>query len=81
MDLELSSYGDCKTTSVEKADGEMTYCNRKGKHMFFYEIELRLKWTAEVDGKKITGQFRFPSICDEEPLKTAEVSTTVWIVG
>lgn len=71
--IVLCEYGDCKTTSIDKSDGEMTYCNRKGKHMFFYEIELRVKWAAEIDEKKITGQIRCPSICDEEPISSMEV--------
>jgi len=74
--IVLCEYGDCKTTSIDKSDGEMTYCNRKGKHMFFYEIELRVKWAAEIDEKKITGQIRCPSICDEEPISSMEIRVT-----
>ena len=41
--------------------------------MFFYEIELRIKWEATVDDTKVTGQIRVPSICDEEPIDSMEV--------
>ena len=58
---------------MEKLDGEITYCNRKKKHMFFYEIELRIKWEATVDDTKVTGQIRVPSICDEEPIDSMKV--------
>jgi len=71
--LDLCALGDCKTKSVEKVEGEMTYCNRKRKHMFFYEIELRLKWEATLNDKKISGQVRIPSLCDEEPLESMQV--------
>lgn len=72
--ISLCEYGNCKTTSIEKLEGEMTYCNRKKKHMFFYEIELRVKWEATVDEKTISGQIRAPSICDEESIDSMEVS-------
>jgi len=75
-DITLCSHGDCKAKEVEKLDGEMTYCNRKRKHMFFYEVELRLKWEANIDDTKITGQIRAPSICDEEPIESMEMRVT-----
>jgi len=71
--LDLCELGHCKTKSVEKVEGEMTYCNRKRKHMFFYEIEIRLKWEATINDKKISGQVRVPSLCDEEPLESMQI--------
>jgi activator of HSP90 ATPase len=74
VDTELCALGNSKVTGVDKITGEMTYCNRKKKHMFFYELELHLKWEAIIDDKKISGQIRVPSFCDEEPLESTKVS-------
>jgi len=76
-DFPLCSEGNCVAKSIEKLDGEITYCNRKRKHMFFYEIELRIKWVATIDDKKYEGQIRAPSICDEEPISSMEMRVTL----
>jgi len=79
LGFELCSFGGCKVEKVEKIAGEVTYCNRKRKHMFFYDLEINIAWVAGLGDKKITGNYRVPSVCDDDPIteRTVRISTTM----
>jgi len=74
--FELTSFGECKVSSVDAINGEVTYCNRKRKHMFFYDIELKLSWKAGVGDKLLTGRIVIPSITDDDPICEKNVQVT-----
>ena len=74
--IELCSFGNCKTEKVEKVEGDFTYCNRKRKHMFFYELEINIKWVATVEDKKLQGHIRIPSLTEDEDLNTTSIRVT-----
>jgi len=54
-------------TTIDKMEGEIVSNNRKGKTIFIYEIELRIKWKAlsrDSDGNSVetTGTFNYPEL-------------------
>ena len=76
INLELCSYGgegNVRTTKVEKVDGEFTYCNRKKKHMFFYDLEIKINWEAKIADRVVAGHIRIPSLSEDEDLKNTEI--------
>ena len=44
--------------------------------MFFYELEINVKWVANVDDKKISGHIRIPSLTEDESISTTTIRIT-----
>lgn len=72
---------DCKISEVEKIDGEATANNRKGKLIFFYEWDIKLKWDGVLAGgkDKVNGEIHIPNLSEENDV--SEVDMTVTIKG
>jgi activator of HSP90 ATPase len=60
---------------IKKFEGEVTYCNRKRKHMFFYDLNIHISWEAKVEDKTIKGEIRVPSLCEDVPISSTKVSS------
>ncbi|CAK1555458.1 unnamed protein product [Leptosia nina] len=81
-DLKIAENGiDCKITEVEKIDGEASANNRKGKLIFFYEWDIKLKWEGLLAGAadKVKGEIHIPNLSEENDV--SEVDMTVTIKG
>lgn len=79
--FEISA-GDIKVTvtEVSKLSGEATANNRKGKLIFFYEWDLQLKWSGQVnEGQKTpsVGQLKIPNLSEENDLDEVQVEVSV----
>ncbi|KPJ03759.1 PREDICTED: activator of 90 kDa heat shock protein ATPase homolog 1 [Papilio xuthus] len=72
---------DCKVTEVEKVDGEASANNRKGKLIFFYEWDIKLKWEGRLAGASelVKGEVHIPNLSEENDV--SEVDMTVTIKG
>ena len=60
--------GNVLIEEVEKCEGEARANNRKGKLIFFYEWEIRLKWKGHVNGKaepEVKGTIDIPNLSEE----------------
>ncbi|KNC76696.1 hypothetical protein SARC_10818 [Sphaeroforma arctica JP610] len=58
--------------------GEATASNRKGKLIFFYELEVKSSWsTTSIDGVKVEGEFEIPNLSEENDLDEIDVQVTV----
>lgn len=70
--------GVCKTGTVSSVTGECTANNRKGKTIFYYELEVKVPWEGKVNGDdtKIDGQFYLPYISEENDDDKMEVRVT-----
>jgi len=46
--------------------------------MFFYDLEINLSWKAFLGDRQLTGKYRIPSVCDDDPIteKNIRISTT-----
>lgn len=67
---------DCKVTEVEKLDGEASANNRKGKLIFFYEWDIKLKWEGTLAGSKdvVKGEVSIPNLSEENDVSEVDVS-------
>jgi len=65
-----------KTTEIKKFEGEVTYCNRKRKHMFFYELQIHLSWEACIQDKTIKGEIKIPNLTEDEPIASTHMQVT-----
>ncbi|XP_063621994.1 activator of 90 kDa heat shock protein ATPase homolog 1 [Cydia splendana] len=80
--LKIAQNGvDCKITEMEKIDGEASANNRKGKLIFFYEWDIKLKWEGRISGgSEVTkGEVHIPNLSEENDV--SEVDMTVTIKG
>ncbi|KAI8421478.1 hypothetical protein MSG28_009534 [Choristoneura fumiferana] len=80
--LKIAQNGiDCKITELEKLDGEASANNRKGKLIFFYEWDIKLKWEGRLSGgSEVTkGEVHIPNLSEENDV--SEVDMTVTIKG
>lgn len=66
----------CRVTSVTTVDGEATANNRKGKLIFFYEWNVVLKWTGELDegAKSFGGDVTIPNLSEENDLDEIQIN-------
>ncbi|XP_049781090.1 activator of 90 kDa heat shock protein ATPase homolog 1 [Schistocerca cancellata] len=70
----------CRITEVEKCEGEAVANNRKGKLIFFYEWELKLKWKGcLLDSKntEIEGTAEIPNLSEEYDASEVDVDFSV----
>ncbi|XP_072932505.1 activator of 90 kDa heat shock protein ATPase homolog 1 [Epargyreus clarus] len=80
--LQISQNGvDCKVTDVDKIEGEASANNRKGKLIFFYEWDIKLKWEGRLVGGKdaVKGEVHILNLSEENDV--TEVDMTVTIKG
>jgi activator of HSP90 ATPase len=76
--LDDPSQGFCKTTSVQSISGECTANVRKGKTIFYYEIDVKVDWEGRLNGADILvkGQLHIPYISEENDDDKAEVTVS-----
>lgn len=75
--LKIAQNGiECKVTEVEKLDGEASANNRKGKLIFFYEWDIKLKWEGSLAGgkDKVKGEVHIPNLSEENDTSEVDVS-------
>ncbi|XP_049866884.1 activator of 90 kDa heat shock protein ATPase homolog 1-like [Pectinophora gossypiella] len=78
--LKIAQNGvDCKITEVEKIDGEASANNRKGKLIFFYEWDIKLKWEGHIAGGKdaIKGEIQIPNLSEENDVSEVDMTVTI----
>ncbi|KAG6447907.1 activator of 90 kDa heat shock protein ATPase homolog 1 [Manduca sexta] len=81
-DLKIEQNGvECKIVEVDKIDGEASANNRKGKLIFFYEWDIKLKWEGVLAGgsEKVKGEVHILNLSEENDV--SEVDMTVTIKG
>jgi activator of HSP90 ATPase len=67
----------CKTKKVQSVSGECTANVRKGKTIFFYELEVKVPWEAQVDNNEtIKGLLTLPYISEENDDDKMEVKVS-----
>lgn len=72
---------DCKVSEVEKIDGEATANNRKGKLIFFYEWDIKLKWEGSLPGgsEVVKGEIHIPNLSEENDVSEVDVGILLLI--
>ncbi|XP_011551890.2 activator of 90 kDa heat shock protein ATPase homolog 1 [Plutella xylostella] len=78
--LNITQNGvDCKISEVEKIDGEASANNRKGKLIFFYEWNLKLKWEGRIAGGSdvIKGEIEIPNLSEENDIGEVDITVTI----
>ncbi|CAF4850015.1 activator of 90 kDa heat shock protein ATPase homolog 1 [Pieris napi] len=78
--LKIAQNGiDCNITEVEKLDGEASANNRKGKLIFFYEWDIKLKWEGLLAGSadKIKGEIHIPNLSEENDVSEVDMTVTI----
>nr|CAD7403336.1 unnamed protein product [Timema poppensis] len=71
-----SDIAKCKVTEIEKCEGEAVVNNRKGKLIFFYEWDLKIKWKGSLkdeDEKEIEGSAHIPNLSEENDVSDLDV--------
>lgn len=79
-DLKIAQNGIvCSITEVEKVDGEASANNRKGKLIFFYEWDIKLKWEGVLAGgsEKIKGEIHIPNLSEENDVSEVDMTVTI----
>eukprot|EP00126_Sphaerothecum_destruens_P003211 Sdes_comp16817_c0_seq1m6064 len=75
--VEVPSIGSVWVTEVENVAGECTANNRKAKLIFFYEMELKVKWKGTVSGgETATGEAFIPNLSEENEWSEIEWEVT-----
>jgi len=76
--LDDPAHGYCKTTTVQSVTGECTANNRKGKTIFFYELEVKLPWEGKLNGVDVTvkGMINVPYLSEEQDDDKMEVNVS-----
>lgn len=70
--------GNCEVTEITSLDGEASINNRKGKLIFFYEWNIKLKWTGtSQNGVKYKGYAEVPNFSDENDIDEVEVKVNL----
>jgi activator of HSP90 ATPase len=67
-----SSIADLKIEKTESITGSMIVCNRKGKTIFVFEVQIKLEWTGKAsssDGSEVSGKgvIIVDNIANDEP--------------
>eukprot|EP01096_Ripella_sp_DP13-Kostka_P008140 TRINITY_DN3025_c0_g1_i1.p1 TRINITY_DN3025_c0_g1~~TRINITY_DN3025_c0_g1_i1.p1 ORF type:complete len:372 (+),score=159.71 TRINITY_DN3025_c0_g1_i1:197-1312(+) len=75
-DLLDESAGYCKIKSVTKCSGEVTFCRRKGRNIFIYELDISAKWEAPFSDHTLSGEMNIASYCQDEPIETTPIKFT-----
>jgi len=73
--LDDPEQGHCKTKRVQSVSGECTANIRKGKSIFFYEIEVKVPWEGKLKGSEVNikGLLTLPYISEEHDDNKMEV--------
>lgn len=80
INLKIAQNGiDCNITEIEKLDGEASANNRKGKLIFFYEWDIKLKWEGLLAGSadKIKGEIHIPNLSEENDVSEVDMTVTI----
>ncbi|KAJ0183114.1 hypothetical protein K1T71_001090 [Dendrolimus kikuchii] len=78
--LKIAQNGiDCKVTGIEKIDGEASANNRKGKLIFFYEWDIKLKWEGLLAGgtDQVKGEIQIPNLSEENDVNEVDMIVTI----
>eukprot|EP00276_Gloeochaete_wittrockiana_P025136 CAMPEP_0184368612 /NCGR_PEP_ID=MMETSP1089-20130417/161764_1 /TAXON_ID=38269 ORGANISM="Gloeochaete wittrockiana, Strain SAG46.84" /NCGR_SAMPLE_ID=MMETSP1089 /ASSEMBLY_ACC=CAM_ASM_000445 /LENGTH=375 /DNA_ID=CAMNT_0026710923 /DNA_START=100 /DNA_END=1227 /DNA_ORIENTATION=+ len=75
-DLLDESDGYCKVKSVTKCSGEVTFCRRKGRNIFIYELDISAKWEAPFSDLTLSGEMNIASYGQDEPIETTPIKFT-----
>ncbi|XP_059052985.1 activator of 90 kDa heat shock protein ATPase homolog 1 [Achroia grisella] len=82
--LKITQNGvDCKITELEKLDGEASANNRKGKLIFFYEWDIKLKWEGKLTGGSdiVKGDIHIPNLSEENDVSEVDMTVTIKCSG
>ena len=83
--IEVPGIGNVIIEQMEKCEGEARANNRKGKLIFFYEWELRMKWKGHVNGKddpEVQGTIEIPNLSEEhEDMKDVDIDINLTTKG
>lgn len=76
--LSLSEDESLAVSDVKTADGEVTYCQRKGRNLFFYELKIKLEFTCTTasDGD-VKGTIDIPSLSDDTTIDETTMRVVV----
>jgi len=78
---ELQLYEDSttsiKTTTIDTFNGEMSINNRKGRLLYFYELDIQIKWEGKIEGKTVQGKVHLPYISEENDDDDFEITVSV----
>jgi len=79
LKIDDPSLGTCIINEVDKITGEAVANNRKGKLIFFYEWEVKLKWSGRLNGStnEIKGTIEIPNLSEENEPSEVDVSILV----
>mmetsp|Transcript_21154 Transcript_21154/g.82115 ORF Transcript_21154/g.82115 Transcript_21154/m.82115 type:complete len:352 (-) Transcript_21154:122-1177(-) len=78
-DLDIGN--GCTITSLEKVTGDVMYCNRKRKNMFFYDLELKLKWKGKAGEETVSGDMTVANFDQDADDLVITPSTTSKVAG
>ena len=68
--------GWVKVTSLESCEGEASVSNRKGKRIVAFELNVKCKWTGQVDYDDVEGELLLPYISEDVGDSEYEVKWT-----
>lgn len=80
-DLTLSADGTLQVSEVKEANGDATYCQRKGKNMFFYELKIKLEFECVVGDTTVKGTINIPEFSEDTPVDDTEIRVTTTSSG
>jgi len=80
MVMKKPGLGEVKINEVSDITGEATANNRKGKLIFFYELCIKTKWTADLDdpdAAEVSGTLSVPNLSEEFKAHELDVEVSV----
>ncbi|XP_048852754.1 activator of 90 kDa heat shock protein ATPase homolog 1-like isoform X2 [Brienomyrus brachyistius] len=73
-----SKEGSCEIAEVSKLEGEASINNRKGKLIYFYEWDVKAKWTGtSTTGIVYKGNLEIPNLSDENDMDDIDISVSL----
>lgn len=80
VDIEFADadVGSVKTTELTSITGEASASNRKGKLIFFYEFDVKVKWTGKAaDDTTVSGSISLPNLSEENDISEVDVAVSM----
>jgi len=80
MVLKKPGLGEVKINEVSDITGEATANNRKGKLIFFYELCVKTKWSADLedpDAAEVSGSLNIPNLSEEFKANELDVDVSI----
>jgi len=66
-----------RITQVSKLEGDVVYCNRKGKNLFFFDLTLKLVWKGtDASGTPVSGELELLELQQDTKLEELEYSVS-----